>query len=78
MFFTFPENARWDAEVQAVEFGSKSAVPRSGPGTSASIPTPATGPADDGAMRRGLLLAADALREHRRAEASTAPADRRW
>ena len=21
MFFTFPENARWDAELQAVEFG---------------------------------------------------------
>jgi hypothetical protein len=21
MFFTFPENARWDAEQQAVEFG---------------------------------------------------------
>jgi hypothetical protein len=23
MFFTFPENARWDAEQQAVEFGVK-------------------------------------------------------
>jgi hypothetical protein len=24
MFFTFPEDARWNAERQAVEFGSRS------------------------------------------------------
>ena len=33
MFFTFPEDARWNAERQAVEFGVEiRRVPRRGPG----------------------------------------------
>ncbi len=73
MFFTFPENARWDAERQAVEFGVEIGeyqgvvrVP------AARIPTPIGGGADTPALCRSVLPAADALREHRPNRAFTA------
>ncbi len=44
MFFTFPEDARWNAERQAVEFGVEIGEHRGvGPGPAAGVPTAAPG-----------------------------------
>ena len=41
MFFSFPEDAHWNAERQAVEFGVEiGGVPWGGPGPAARVPTP--------------------------------------
>jgi hypothetical protein len=45
MFFTFPEDARWNAERQAVEFGVEIGETRRGPGPAARVPTPTAGAA---------------------------------
>jgi hypothetical protein len=45
------------------------------PGATARFPTPTAGPAHPRAVRRGVLSPADPVREHRRAEAATAPVD---
>jgi hypothetical protein len=64
MFFTFPEDARWDAEWQAVEFvveiGEDHGVVRV---SRCVFPTPIGGAADTRALCRGLVPAADALRD---------------
>ena len=52
MFFTFPDDARWNAERQAVEFGVEiGEYPRPGRGAAAGVPTPVTGAADARAVR---------------------------
>jgi hypothetical protein len=61
MFFTFPEDARWNAERQAVEFGVEIGEYRVGPGLAARIPTPAAGAAHSRAVRRGVLSPADTV-----------------
>ena len=79
MFFTFPENARWNADRQAVEFGVEIGeysgfvrVPRRVfQRLVPERPTPR-------ALHRGVLPPADAVREHRRAEAAPPPVDRGW
>jgi hypothetical protein len=53
-------------------------VPRRRPGPAARIPTPAIGAAHPRALRRGVLPPANAVREHRRAEAAPPPVDRGW
>ena len=46
MFFTFPEDARWNAERQAVEFGVEiGEYERRRPGPAARVPTPTAGAA---------------------------------
>jgi hypothetical protein len=46
LFFTFPEDARWTAERQAVEFGVEiRRVPRGGPGAAARVPRAIAGAA---------------------------------
>src|SRR5689334_4479962 len=37
MFFTFPEDARWNAERQGWSSGSRRRVPRGGPGSTAPV-----------------------------------------
>ena len=44
MFFTFTDDARWNTERQAVEFGDRR-VQRRGPGAAAGVPTPTAGDA---------------------------------
>ena len=66
MFFTFPEDARWNAEVQAVEFGVEIGEYRGVVRVRrrvfqrllAESPTP-------GAVRRSLLLTTDPVRGYR-------------
>jgi hypothetical protein len=66
MFFTFPEDARWNAERQAVELGVEMRrVPRCGPGPAARIPTPTSRTAHPRAVRRGVLSPEEPVREHR-------------
>src|SRR6201993_2671992 len=77
MFFTFPEDARWNADRQAVEFGVEigeyhgvERIPRRVfqrllPDT----PYPR-------ALRRSVPLAANTLRESRRAKDAAASVDR--
>ena len=68
MFFTFPEDARWNAEQQAVEFGveiGEYRVPWCGPGSAARLPTPSAGAANPRAVRRGVLPTTNPVREHR-------------
>jgi hypothetical protein len=56
MFFTFPEDARWNAEQQAVEFGVEIGEYRGWSGPAARIPTPVAATANPRAVRRGLSL----------------------
>ena len=76
MFFTFPEDARWNAERRAVEFGVEIGeysgvvrVPWSGFQHLLPAPPPLR-------MRRSLLPLADPVREHCRAETAPATVDR--
>ena len=75
MFFTFPEDARWNAERQALEFGVEIGeyqgvvrVPRR-----AFQRLSPSGPLPSGASKR--TNSTGPLREHRRAEAAPAPVD---
>jgi hypothetical protein len=71
MFFTFPDDARWNVERQAVEIGEYRGVVR--------VPRRVFQrllPERPGAVRRGVLFPADSVREHRRAEATPAANDR--
>ena len=77
MFFTFPEDARWNAERQAVEYGVEIGaykgvvrVPRR---VFRRLLPRAAHPR---AMRRSLLSPENPLRAHRRAEATSASVDR--
>jgi hypothetical protein len=73
MFFTFPEDARWNAEQQAVEFGVEIGeyggvvrVPRRVfQRLLPDRPTP-------GAMCRGVISPAHPVRAHCRAKAASA------
>jgi hypothetical protein len=49
MFFTFPEDARWNGEQQAVEFGVE--IGWRYPGPAACVPTPTAGAAHSRAVR---------------------------
>ena len=53
MFFTFPEDAHWNADRQAVEFGVEIASTRCRPGPAARVPASTSRAADPGAVRRG-------------------------
>jgi hypothetical protein len=76
MLFTFPEDARWSADRQAVEFGIELGEYRGVVRVPRRVfqrilserPT----------LRRGLLPPTDPVRKHRRAEGASSPADRRW
>jgi hypothetical protein len=62
MFFTFPENARWDPERQAVEFGVEIGEYQGVVRVARRVfPTPVAGAADTGTVRRSLLPAADTV-----------------
>jgi hypothetical protein len=81
MFFAFPEDAHRNAARQAVEFGVEIGeyrgvvrVPRRVFQRLLAI----TRAAHSRALCRGILPPADAVREHRPAEASPAPVKRRW
>ena len=50
MFFTFPEDARWNDERQAVEFGVELASTKGCPGPTARVLPPITGSADTRAL----------------------------
>ena len=76
MFFTFPEDASWNAEQQAVEFGVEIGeyrgvvrVPRR---VFQRLPPEPPTPT----VRRGVLPPADPVRKHRPAEATPTPVDR--
>ena len=79
MFFTFPEDARWNTEQQAIEFGVEIGEYRGVVQVPRRVfqrllperPTPR-------AVRRGLLSPTAPVREHRRAKVAPAPVDRRW
>jgi len=76
MFFSFPENARWNAERHAVEFGVEIGEYRG------VVRVPRRmfqrllleRPPPPRALRRGTTFSG----EHRRAEAAPAPVDRGW
>ena len=79
MLFTLPEDGRWDAERQAVEFGVEIGeyhgvvrVPRSA--FQRLLPERST----PERCLEVLLPLANPVREHRRAGAAPAPADRGW
>jgi hypothetical protein len=56
MFFTFPEDARLNAERQAVEFGVEIGDYRGcGPGAAARVPAAAPGATYPRAVRRGAI-----------------------
>ena len=50
MFFTFPEDAHWNADQQAIEFGVEIGEYR---GIAARVPAPTPGAAHAGTVRRG-------------------------
>jgi hypothetical protein len=75
MFFTFPEDARWDAERQGVEIGEHRGMVRVPRRVFPAAPARAARPS---AVRRSVLPPTDAVREHRRTKASTGPVDRGW
>jgi hypothetical protein len=57
MFLTFPEDAHWNAERQAIEFGVEIGEYRGMvPGSAARVPMPPTGSAHARALRRGDYL----------------------
>jgi len=67
-FFTFPDDVRWNAECEAIEFGCRDRGVHGGcPHLEACLSAPVGGAADPGAVLRGLLPAANTLRRHRRA-----------
>jgi hypothetical protein len=79
MFFTFPEDARWNARSADRRVrGRGRRVSRHGSGPAARVPTAAPGDAHPREMRRGLPPPADPVREHRRAEAAPASASGGW
>src|SRR6516225_5484335 len=75
MFFAFPEDAHWNDRAAGRR---DRGIPRRCPGAAPPVPTPPAGAADPRALSRGVPPSADAVREHRRAEAATAPVDRGW
>ena len=79
MFFTFPEDAHWNAERQAVEFGVEIGEYRGVVRVLRRVfqrllPERPYSPA----MRRGALSSADPVREHCRAEDPAVAVDRGW
>jgi hypothetical protein len=76
MFSTFPEDARWNAERQAVEFGSGSASTAtwSGSGGGCFNGRSRSSPPPSGASKPSTSR--NSVREHRRAEAAPTPVDR--
>jgi hypothetical protein len=79
MFFTFPEDARWNAERQAVEFGVEIGEYHGVVRVSRRVfqrllperPTPQR-------CVEGLLSSAHPVREHCQAEAAAATVERGW
>jgi hypothetical protein len=64
MFFTFPEDARWSAERQAIEFGVATGEYRGVVWVPRRV-FQRLSRSDPRAVRRGVLPTADAVREHR-------------
>jgi hypothetical protein len=76
MFFTFPEDARWNAEQQAVEFGSRSASTAVWPGSRGACSNAYCLNGHPRAVRRSVLSPASPVGDHRRAEVTPSPVDR--
>ena len=73
---SFPEDARWNAERQAVEFGVEIGEYQGWFGFRGVCSSGCSRSSPPRALRRSLLPPADPVRGHRRAEAAPAPVDR--